>query len=48
MRLRLEFDFRLLKRLVGRKVQRGAFLWLQCPNRTRAQRVGFLCTVYWN
>ena len=28
--------FRLRKRSVGRKVQRGAFLWLQCPNRSRA------------
>lgn len=36
MRPRLEADFRLRKRSVGRKVQRSAFLWLQCPNRTRA------------
>lgn len=37
MRPRLEADFRLCKRSVGRKVQRGAFLWLQCPNRSRAE-----------
>lgn len=36
MRPRLEADFRLCKRSVGRKVQRSAFLWLQCPNRSRA------------
>ena len=40
MRPRLEADFRLSKRSVGRKVQRGAFLWLQCPNRTRAEWLG--------
>ena len=46
MRLRLEFDFRLCKRLVGRKVPRGAFLWLLCPNRAYALRLGFSRTVY--
>ena len=31
---------RLRKRSVGRKVQRSAFLWLQCPNRSRAEWFG--------